>query len=858
MSTFLKRLLLSVLFLSPIPVLAQHEPPARVGRVSIADGALAFYGPGDSDWSAAPVNLPVGEGGWFATDPQSRAQFRIGPDVVDLASGTEINFAALRESFMQVAVSQGRVYLHLQRSVAGPETNEVDLARGGVWLAQPGIYDIHSGTGDEPIRITVFEGRARFVGDGVDRTVISGQELSVIGSDVLSGDIQPAIADGFDEWCRAHEYRGSPRVATARVSPAITGISELAEYGTWNTVPQYGAVWFPRTVQSDWVPYRDGHWVWIEPWGWNWVDDEPWGFAPCHYGRWARIGHRWAWVPGEYVPEPVYAPALVAFIPPEPIEAAVSIPVADAGPPVGWFPLAPGEVYWPTYTRDPSYIRNVNISNVSVTKITNVTNVIANQPAATPPPQVVEQSFANRTAGTVVPARVFANSAPVAAAAVAVPAAALQKANVAVKPPPVVSTPPAEDTAKAPPPSAAAPAAPGTAAKATPAHPPAKPQFTNLSPAPRVAQPAATEKSQPSAASPSTATPAHPPAGAEANRQVLPAPSQKPEQPAAIAAVPPVVKNPAGAAPRPLGAPDFSHLPQPKAPAQTPAATVAPPQATPGATVNREPGAPGEPTGQAAAQPPQHPPAPPNFGHRAPHSATPGTPAAPQRSTPAQTEAQAPPAPLQQPPQAGPAENQPNAHVPPAAENRRIVPAPDHATQQRALEDQAKQRAAAEAQQKSAAEAAHQKAAQQAQQRAPTQAAQQRVAAEAQQRAAAQAAQQQASAEAQRRAAAQAAQQHAAAEAQRRAAAQAAQQHAAAEAQRRAAAQAAQQRAEAEAQQRAAAQAAQQRAEAEAQKRAATQAAQQRAAAEPQQHAAQQAHHEEPNCGRPGLPPCPK
>src|SRR5256885_24301 len=69
-------LLLSFAFVSP--AFAQKEPPARVGRVSIVSGTLAFFGPGDSDWSAARVNLPVAAGAWLATDPQSRAERRAG------------------------------------------------------------------------------------------------------------------------------------------------------------------------------------------------------------------------------------------------------------------------------------------------------------------------------------------------------------------------------------------------------------------------------------------------------------------------------------------------------------------------------------------------------------------------------------------------------------------------------------------------------------------------------------------------------------------------------------------------------------------------------------------------------------
>src|SRR5213075_2532571 len=158
-----------------------------------------------------------------------------------------------------------------------------------------------------------------------------------------------------------------------RVSPAMTGFEELDQYGEWATAPDYGAVWYPKSLPADWAPYREGRWVWVEPWGWNWVDDAPWGFAPFHYGRWAQVDDRWGWVPGEFVAQPVYAPALVAFIPQPTVEVALP---ADAGPPIGWFPLAPGEVYWPAYTRSPTYIRNVNITNVRINVINQVTTAM--------------------------------------------------------------------------------------------------------------------------------------------------------------------------------------------------------------------------------------------------------------------------------------------------------------------------------------------------------------------------------------------------------------------------------------------------------------------------------------------------
>ena len=151
----------------------------------------------------------------------------------------------------------------------------------------------------------------------------------------------------------------------------------------------------------------------------------------------------------------------------------------------------------------------------------------------------------------------------------------------------------------------------------------------------------------------------------------------------------------------------------------------------------------------------------------------------------------------------------------------RDVAAKAQAERQRAAEEAAKQKAAAEAQQKAAAEA-QQKAAAEAKQKAAAEA-QQKAAAEAQQKAAAEA-QQKAAAEAQQKAAAEA-QQKAEAEAQQKAAAEA-QQKAAAEAQQKAAAEA-QQKAAAEAQQKAAAEA-KQKAEAEAKQQAEAEAATQK------------------------------
>ena len=68
---------------------------------------------------------------------------------------------------------------------------------------------------------------------------------------------------------------------------------------------------------------------------------------------------------------PVYAPALVAWVGGPGANVSLSV---GGGPAVGWFPLAPREVYVPAYRVSPRYVRDVNH--------THVRNVLINrQPA---------------------------------------------------------------------------------------------------------------------------------------------------------------------------------------------------------------------------------------------------------------------------------------------------------------------------------------------------------------------------------------------------------------------------------------------------------------------------------------------
>jgi len=141
------------------------------------------------------------------------------------------------------------------------------------------------------------------------------------------------------------------------------------------------------------------------------VDDEPWGFAPFHYGRWAYVESAWCWVPGPVYVRPVYAPALVVFV-------GGDFDRDDrrfgGRPGVGWFPLAPGEVYVPGYRSSRTYVNNVNITNtvVNVTKVTNVYNTSITNNTNVTRITYVNQRIPNGV--TAVSRETFVNARPVA------------------------------------------------------------------------------------------------------------------------------------------------------------------------------------------------------------------------------------------------------------------------------------------------------------------------------------------------------------------------------------------------------------------------------------------------------------
>jgi hypothetical protein len=376
-------LFLSVAVAAPAALAA--EPIAeRIVRVSFVDGD-ASYQRGDADgWSALGLNTPLMTGDSIYTARGGRAEVSLGRgSYARLSDGTQLDMVSLTSDVTQLGVTSGQMSFRV-RSMPQGSAVEVDTPYATATIASPGLY-----------RISVDDdGAAYEVVSGGMSVAMGGEQLDVSPNESLSlqGLERPTYeyaglrpSDRFDDWATARDQRFERAQSARYVHADVQGQEDLDAYGTWRPHPQYGQVWVPSGVGTDWAPYQSGRWVWQDPYGWTWVSYEGWGWAPYHYGRWVYLGGTWAWVPpppsgyvavrGVVMPEPVYAPALVAFIGGSNWSVSVSM---GGGSSIGWVPLAPAERYyypWQPAPRVVNHYTNVTVVNaVTVVQQNNFIN----------------------------------------------------------------------------------------------------------------------------------------------------------------------------------------------------------------------------------------------------------------------------------------------------------------------------------------------------------------------------------------------------------------------------------------------------------------------------------------------------
>ncbi len=378
--TSLARLRLAVVLLSAFgPSLASaqglrnddEDITQTVARVSYIQGNVAYARGDDPDqWQSADQNVPMTFGDRVYTDDGSMELQLEGGGVIRLGSRTDLTALNLSDDIKQFAVKAGISSFAIP-SLGRNETFEVDTPNAAVTFEGPGRYRIDVDESGET-RVSVRRGNATIAAGGGQVALSAGEAMTIEGTDQPRFEVVSLPGpDRWDVWVDAREDRVSRTRSHQYVSSDVVGADDLDEYGSWESLPEYGRVWRPLSVEVGWAPYRSGRWFWQDPWGWTWISTEPWGWAPYHYGRWVFSSARWYWVPVSPEVRAVrYSPALVAFVGGGPSFGASA---SFGGGAVGWFPLAPRDPLVPWWGRRPEV--NVNVTNVTYVNQTYVTVV---------------------------------------------------------------------------------------------------------------------------------------------------------------------------------------------------------------------------------------------------------------------------------------------------------------------------------------------------------------------------------------------------------------------------------------------------------------------------------------------------
>ena len=407
------------------------DPPSRVARLAYTQGSVSFQPAGTDDWVTAGLNRPVTTGDKIWSDNDSRLELQLDGSLLRLSSNTGLSFLNLSDHVTQIQLSSGTLLVRVRR-LDESETYEIDTPNLAFSVLRSGLYRIIVNEAGDSTAIRISSGQGEVTGGGAAYSVHANDFITFSGIDQLSADSEGNgyREDQFDSWSANRDRRYENSNSSRYVSADVVGYEDLDDHGSWRRTPENGYVWFPRTTQANWAPYHNGHWDYIEPWGYTWVDDEPWGFAPFHYGRWVNYRGSWGWVPaaprvqGVVYVRPVYAPALVAWVGGPHFAIGVAVGGHESygsGVNVGWFPLGPREVYVPSYRVSRNYVNNVNVSNTTVntTVVNNYYNTtIVNNNVSVTNVKYVNQRVPGAVAATTP--RAFTSAQPVSRNAVRV------------------------------------------------------------------------------------------------------------------------------------------------------------------------------------------------------------------------------------------------------------------------------------------------------------------------------------------------------------------------------------------------------------------------------------------------------
>jgi len=319
-------------------------------RLGLSEGGVQVQIQDTTDWTDAPVNVPLDEGDRLWVPEGGKAEVHIRGGVFARADGnTALDILSATRDAAQFYLDRGHAYINNQRG--GIRTVQFDTPFSSVRSYDNSVIMLDV-SDDGVTEVSVLKGSATVESRAGATRVGAGKTLTVGGG--KEAELSPIGAP--DEWERWNTDRD--RLLTTWGESARYLPDELHEYsadfdenGRWDYEGEFGYIWVPAVTVVDWAPYTLGRWVWIRG-DYVWIADDPWGWAPSHYGRWVFVASRgWCWVP-PVAGAAYWGPGFVGWV------------VTPSY--VAWVPLAPGEIYYGHGHFGPG---SINITTVNVSTI---------------------------------------------------------------------------------------------------------------------------------------------------------------------------------------------------------------------------------------------------------------------------------------------------------------------------------------------------------------------------------------------------------------------------------------------------------------------------------------------------------
>lgn len=381
-AVLLSHIVLIALFIGSVPsVLAQGaaktEPSnteenkiaLRVARISYLEGAVTVLRYTDEDWADAEINMPLMAGDKVFAANGARVEIQLDDQTtVRLGSDTFASFPYLDDAVGRLEITKGKANVYAANvDYVRPPFEIATSNMLAVILEHATVRVDVAENGDTELFVRRGEINVQKEKNELQK-IVRGEKLIAKRPDTASHTIVKwTQEDTFDQWSDVRDAVVAAVSNDKYITPRISGYNDLNLYGDWVETADYGRVWRPNVIATDWAPYRDGRWVWREPYGNIWVSAEPWGWVPYHYGRWVYVNdYNWVWVPREtvvvrevaYYHRPVWSPALVSFTYAKHgryYNYSLASGYYDS-PVVGWFPLGVHDYYHPWYDYNHIYV----------------------------------------------------------------------------------------------------------------------------------------------------------------------------------------------------------------------------------------------------------------------------------------------------------------------------------------------------------------------------------------------------------------------------------------------------------------------------------------------------------------------